>query len=665
MKKPFLACYLLFTFFFAINSCKKADHLNSTYPHLAVSTVEYKSSVQPVGTDDDTTETPTVIDYQLPNPYTIPNMQQAYTNVTGQTATPAVTNLYVRFKPADLDQLQTLDAVAENADIELSDEPIDYHIVQEGNYYQDPSVPDEEITWQYAVVPPDFQPPSGIQYEVLAAIHIPEDISVEAEAERLVGLNADGDDYDYGAPVAHIAARRIKPYVPDCGPGYHWDFTLGQCVDNNCPSGYHWDNSQQHCVPDAPPPPPPPAFIPHGMLKVFDTQSPANPPAVRLIRVVARRWFKIQRTYTDDNGNFQVTKHFRNKVKLLVKFKNQFASIRGVRGVRVWQMFFPVKQKIGVYSGSSINSVDFTFPQTQHVQSVQNRYWAAATTLNAVQEHRDYASQFGFSAAPTGLNIYLTNWGLTRGLASTPLFNKRFIRDLPLSYINTILVGRVAFTAGGIASLLAVYARENVDMAVDYHMARFTSDHLKETVYHEMSHASHYNQVGTGWYSDFVNAELAEIEANLGGQFSPYGTGNTSHSPIIALGEAWGYHMGHFLADQRYGLNASCQFEQEGGVEFCSNGGVNHAHIDVLEQFDPNLADDPFHWIPKGLMLDMMDNTPFETVVNDQVSGYTIGQLFNGLQSDISSLQQYRDRLLQQNGNDPQVLLLFSQYHYN
>jgi hypothetical protein len=49
-------------------------------------------------------------------------------------------------------------------------------------------------------------------------------------------------------------------------------------------------------------------------------------------------------------------------------------------------------------------------------------------------------------------------------------------------------------------------------------------------------------------------------------KISPYKNCTTSNSPIIALGEGWGYHIGHFLSDQRYGVNANCQSEQTGGI---------------------------------------------------------------------------------------------------
>jgi hypothetical protein len=87
----------------------------------------------------------------------------------------------------------------------------------------------------------------------------------------------------------------------------------------------------------------------------------------------------------------------------------------------------------------------------------------------------------------------------------------------------------------------------------------------------------------------------------------------------------------------------------------------------VLENYDPNLTADFFRWIPKGLMEDLMDNTPTETVpVIDNVNGFTIQQLFNALQSDVTTVPQYRSRFIQQNpGNQTNAVTnLFGQYHY-
>ncbi len=152
---------------------------------------------------------------------------------------------------------------------------------------------------------------------------------------------------------------------------------------------------------------------------------------------------------------------------------------------------------------------------------------------------------------------------------------------------------------------------------------------------------------------------------HLSDRYKPYGTSNTSNSPIIALSEAWGYHIGHFLADQRYGMTGSCQSEQ--GLSYCNTSGTGHPHIDVLEYFDPTISADPFHWIPKGLMYDMIDNgEPASTNVNDQVFGLTTQQIFAALQSDVTTLSQYKAKLLQQTNNNQLVQInnLFTSYGY-
>lgn len=96
---------------------------------------------------------------------------------------------------------------------------------------------------------------------------------------------------------------------------------------------------------------------------------------------------------------------------------------------------------------------------------------------------------------------------------------------------------------------------------------------------------------------------------------------------------------------------------------------INYPHIDVLENFIPNLQNDPFKWIPKGLMWDLMDNgEPSQTTfVNDQVNGYTIQQIFAAMQSDISSIPQLKTRLVVQNPSNPTNAFmdnLFTSYHY-
>lgn len=138
------------------------------------------------------------------------------------------------------------------------------------------------------------------------------------------------------------------------------------------------------------------------------------------------------------------------------------------------------------------------------------------------------------------------------------------------------------------------------------------------------------------------------------------------------LGESWAYHMGHFMADRKYGLNSSTAFEQ--GITYQNNipvAGLS-SHLNLLEDFSPSRTTDPFHWIPQGVYYDMIDNRNDRVVTgrfilpDDNVLNYSNQQFFNALDADITSLPAYRQRLLNENANNQaaNVIALFSFYNY-
>ena len=193
-------------------------------------------------------------------------------------------------------------------------------------------------------------------------------------------------------------------------------------------------------------------------------------------------------------------------------------------------------------------------------------------------------------------------------------------------------------------------------------------------MFHELSHAQHYNKVGNDWWHDFVLSELTETADNWNTQFDPYGQGNTVRSPIVALGESWAFHYGRILADRVYGINFSSNQAEQGQTYTNGNPVATlSSHLNLLEDFDPGRLNDPFRWIPQGLYYDMIDDrndltavVPPRVLIDDQVLNYTNLQFFNALDADINSLPAYRVRLLQENGNNQgvQVTDLFAAYGY-
>lgn len=618
--------------------------------------------------DGDSIERDTQLGVQLTNPYLIPNMQQAYANLGLSTAYAVLNNLYVRFLPTNVDQLATLDSIMDAQGLELFDMPVDYQVLYEGDYYQDPSIPDSMITWQYAVVPPSFQFPAGIQHETLASLHIPTDsyTAVETEAERLASIQ---DSINMSNNTSMTMTTTVTPYS-NTKNGTIKPNVLQPDNFQECPDGFIWDPVGRECIPDRPPvlDPPPPAAdaaIPAGNIFVFDTNM-GTEVGVRKVRVVARRWFKIERTYTDNSGHFTFSKRFKHKVRIIEKFKNEYANIRAMRGLSLWQMLFATKRTLGVYSGDKSN-ITFFNDQGGPLNSKDDRYWAAATTLNSVQEYRDYAVSESIGLPPLGLKILLSNWG--HGSGATPMFAKRASDDLPTEFETWYMGAPVQIIASVIFTL-----KHQVDIVGSYNFggaAYLVSDNMKELFYHELTHAAHYQALGDNWYTTFVNSELFEVISNISSGYSPYGNGSNSQSSIVALGEGWAYHIGHYFTDKRYGNSSSDLYDngqQEGYYNGSPTAGLS-SHLNLLENFNPNSATDHFKWIPTGLFYDLLDpanetNPPYP--VTDLVSGYTNAQMFGTFQSNIYTLQDYRARLLQtvSNPTSGQVTGLFAQYHY-
>ena len=325
-----------------------------------------------------------------------------------------------------------------------------------------------------------------------------------------------------------------------------------------------------------------------------------------------------------------------------------------------------------MFSGNK-SSVSYNFAKYSQRHAKGNQYWVGGTVHNGIQEYKGYAAAQGIGLPPTKLYILITNWA-SDGV--TIMLHKRWSSYLPTETVQAFIDNYPASIVGGLNAVTNVVTRQ-IDIAIGYQIDAGQSfdtkhsDDVKNDIYHELTHSAHYNALGNIWYTNFVNAEASAVIAHpFGGQYAPYGDGTATYSPIIALGEGWAYHMGQFMADLRYGTKGSCQTTQDNGRSYgvsCDFDYSDHSHLDALEFFDPNLATDPFRWIPKGLDEDLIDANNETNPITDNVSGYyTNHLLFNAFSSSITTLQGYRSNLLSQNANNQatNVINLFAAYHY-
>ena len=351
--------------------------------------------------DPNNGDEPIILGQQLPNPYSVANMQAAVNILYGGHYPITASHLYVRFKPSSSEQLMILD---ETEDLELQDYPMDYELIQDGDYYQDPTLGTEDFHWLYTVVPTNYNFPQGIQYEVLEQLYLPENNETLEDLAESMTLGGHYQSSLLNTENHIVKIKRIDVQVNDfifdsnpcdCPP------TIECLPDPNCEGG---GGGGGHGGGGGNPPAP---TLPSGIY--LEEQTVCNQPTrvlpLRQVNVVAKRWFKFWRGYTDDNGKFTVTKNFRNRVKVIVKTKNGNARVSKVRGIRLWQMLFPARKRIGVFNDSELPTIRYVFtkPTDGSASNKELAYWASATTHNSIIEFREYTTEFNLTQPPNNL----------------------------------------------------------------------------------------------------------------------------------------------------------------------------------------------------------------------------------------------------------------------
>jgi len=215
-----------------------------------------------------------VLGERLENPYKTENVRRAYTSLypTRSRNDIETTDLYVRFLPADSDEYDLLYDLG----IDLVDHPVDYSIITDGDYYHDPEISEDEITWQYAVVPRDFEFPD-VKYEIIDECFIADsDITTRS-----------GENIDWNALESE--AYRLT------GNG---DMLVPATRANK--------------------------VHPSGRITIVDEHANGGKPfGVAGVRVRCNTFVKFSRAYTDRDGYYQIPKKFSAKVRYRLVFKNE------------------------------------------------------------------------------------------------------------------------------------------------------------------------------------------------------------------------------------------------------------------------------------------------------------------------------------------------------
>jgi|GEM_PF-1492511 len=395
---------------------------------------------------------------------------------------------------------------------------------------------------------------------------------------------------------------------------------------------------------------------PHGQVRYQDTERNTMEP-VRHARVWALVFGIPVSTETDDNGNYEIPYRFSFGTIMGVMFSNYRVDLKPLTttsttvgsALAILKDFLVGPNYIygGVGSCAMRDGKNFDF-----YGHTKQRYWSHI--LNAYSYHDQYCAQENIMAAPGHMVCYALwrSGGSSFGDMSTPLF------------------GHVNFGTGVVEKALNGMWSSNINLATQFpNLLGFMnviipdmiinvcsdaepvnySSQLSQTLFHELGHASQFNQVGSSWYLTLINISIFR----QGTGPNPYGSGTGADAGVLALAESWAEYIGTNFALRRY----------PAGVMKASDPYAGY-NLGQLYPFSTLIEGEKYYfasiWMRYGLYHDLVDG-PNSAEPWDNVSGVTIRQMYMAFQPAIKTVCAYKSQFA---SNNPTVGLwsVFDQY---
>lgn len=285
---------------------------------------------------------------QLDDPYSVGNMSKAFSEVypSKGPVTLDPTDLYVRFLPVDDDQFNTLADMG----IDLLDHPMDFRIAKEGDYYQDPEIGDDGITWQYSVVPIGFNFPAGIRYEVLDKVFIAENYNA--------GKAFPGVDW---AAVEETAYRITGN---------------GDMIEPSLKGG---------------------SAAPSGRIAILDSAFPGDTLGVEEVQVSCNSFVKFAHAYTDRDGYYRMSRNFSTNPRYRIVFRNR-------KGFGIGFNLILVPASFSTLGKASPEGLSVTLSKDS-----ERKLWCRAVVNNACYDYFRSCEENGqkIKTPPSNLRIWL------------------------------------------------------------------------------------------------------------------------------------------------------------------------------------------------------------------------------------------------------------------
>lgn len=254
---------------------------------------------------------------------------------------------------------------------------------------------------------------------------------------------------------------------------------------------------------------------PSGTISVYNTDI-NDIEGIRDIKVTMRNVVKVSSRYTDDNGYYaSETNFWRKKIHYALHFKNA----NGVQIRSNVACLIPA-----YYNKGKCNSNGITFALYRNSVA-----WKWATTNNAEKfYYTTICSDFNITLPASDLRIWVTPLLsiFSSSSGSAPMLHRIKIESALSDTIENSCQTRN--TANNLLPDIIIL-RTAQDSTHDF----------QSTVWHELAHASHYEQAHAEYWNNFVNGIIWN-QLLLG---NCYGNGTHPRDGYIAVGEMWAYFM--------------------------------------------------------------------------------------------------------------------------
>lgn len=483
----------------------------------------------PVSTASDTAEEGPleheliVLGDRMEDPYSVENVKSAlaqlYPTKAGRIDVEE-THIYVRFLPRDDAQLSALTALG----LELSDHPFDYKILKEGDYYHDPALPEEAITWQYAVVDRRFVFPEGIRYEILDHCYIP-----DSEATRAADPDIDWD-------AVEREAFRLTGNGDLLLPG-----TRGESVQ------------------------------PEGRITIVDDRLDGGKPfGVAGVRVMANVFVRFGVAYTDRDGYYKIGKKFSARPRYRLVFKNARKFAIGVNKIII-------PASVSTLGRGEPSGMDVTVTAAS-----ERKLFCRCVVNNAVYDYigRCGEADMDITAPPTDLRI----WIFQQIDASSAVMvhhgavlGMDVIGDFVggLSWLVKLFAPDITIGAKGHNDYASLYSSTVHELAHASHYAKVGDAYWNHYVsYIARSYMSSggktygdgtetdagYCEVGESW-AYYLESKL--YAARYGGSMPPFGTSWWFYPQIFRLLDERGFTRAELFAALKAEVNSRDALQKE------------------------------------------------------------------------------------------------------